>query len=162
MSRELKIFRITLMRSTRDPVAEHYAGTRFADCRQIDAVVAAATKKEATELFGISSSEANHYMSSMKANPNDNVSAKIALSKPGQVFAKPTNCWADEATHFEISREPHRVRPRIKSRSIIEIMAEREESEFTREELEAILERFAMANDSLGQSIAAKAQTKLS
>jgi hypothetical protein len=42
-----------------------------------------------------------------------------------------------------------------------EIFAERAAREFTREELEAIVERFAMANDPVGQSIASKARAQL-
>ena len=53
------------------------------------------------------------------------------------------------------------VRKRIKRRSFSEIMAEREQREFTREELETIMERFAMSNDPVGQSIAQKARAQL-
>lgn len=161
MTRPLKIFRYTLHRSSRDPVQKFYKGTRFEDCRQLDAVVATSTKKEAMALFGITASEANSYMSVSRADPDANQSAKLALSKPGQVFARPSHCWGDDAAYFEITREPHVVRPRVKRRPLSEIFAERDAREFTSEELEMIMERFAMSNDPMGQSIAAKAKRKI-
>ena len=144
MPRPLIVYGYTLMASPQE-VLKHYPDTKYVS--QVRAVVATRTKKEAIAAFGVSTGEARNYIS-VTGNEHE---LEIALAKPGQVFARPLNEWNGD--YFEIERRSHV--PRKRARGVLTHYTP--PPSFTREELEAIAERFAMANDSIGQEIAAKA-----
>ncbi len=150
MTRPLRVFGYTMARSGSDPIAEYYPD--IGRCSQLTAVVAAKTQKEAMVLFGISAHEANGYMGET-GNPEQ---IETAMSKPGQVFARPID--EHKGPYFEITRQPYVPRPRSPRLSF---SAMKFPPRFTQEQLEMIAERFAMANDPVGQSIAEKAKTML-
>lgn len=146
-TRPLRVFGFCLMRSPSDQIIDPADNGRHDDCRQLSAVVATTTKKEAMEKFGVSTSEANGYMT--ETGNEQQIAA--AMSEPGTVFARPINAW--DSKYYKIERKPHVVHPRRVRVTYVYIPR----PEFTKEELLAIAERFEMANDPVGQSIAEKA-----
>lgn len=160
MARELKVFSYTM--SSHGDESERL-GQR-SHVRQVRAVVATRTKKEAIEKFGIPASVANGYMGE---TGNEQDIAK-AMSKPGQVFAHALDAYGDQRTYIEIERKPHEPIKRPKRIPIEERMAqwdrerrEQEAREFTDEELEYLVEMFTGANNPLAGSIAEKAKLQL-
>jgi hypothetical protein len=165
MARELKVFGITLMCSREEADA---LGME-AHARQVRAIVAATTKKEAVAKFGISQHEAAHFMTGPTGN-----SAEIAqaMTNPGQVFAY--NGYGRVVTtgapkYIEIERKPHAPMKRTKRPTYEEIMAARAKREaekakrkFSAEELEYMAEMFGSANNPLALAIAQKAKLILS
>jgi hypothetical protein len=132
--------------------------------RQCRAIVAATTKKEAAEKFGISMHEANGFMSE---TGNDEEIA-LAMSKPGQVFAKPIN-YSKTPVVIEIERKPHVPFKRAPRMSIDDKMklwdkqkADREARRFTKEELEYMVEMFEGGNNPVAAAIAERAKLILS
>lgn len=144
-NRALTVHAMTIMRNREDPLEAHYPGSTSP---QLRAIVATRTKKEAADLFGVALSYFNQYSS---PTGND-AEIATATAKPGQVFAAPTQHRSD--VYFEITRRPYVSRKRHKLQPFIAPPAQ---PNFTREELGLIAERFSMANDPVGQSIAVKA-----
>lgn len=160
MARELKVFSYTLSCS---PDENEALGARK-HTRQIKAVVATTTKREAIEKFGVTQSEARDYMGETGHKP----SVDIAISKPGQVFAYSIDDYSDNPKYIEISRKPHVPVKRPKRKSYEEIRAEREERRaeeaarrLNEEELDYLVDMFGGANSPVAQSIAAKAALML-
>lgn len=127
------------------------------DGRQIRAITAARTKKRAQEIFGITSTEMRDFCS----QTFNDFEVETAMSKPEQLFGRGLDAHSRAENFIEISRSPHVVQKRVKRKPLSEIIAERAKRNFDRDELLAISERFSMANDPIGQSIAAKAQAML-
>jgi hypothetical protein len=126
--------------------------------RQVRAIVATRTKKEAIALFGCTAGEFREY-SSKTSNAID---LEVALAKPGQLFVRRIDDW--DGNYLPSSRSPHVPLPRVKGPS--KPLSQRPQrllpvAKFTRNELEMIRDHFAMANDSDGLGIAEKAQLML-
>jgi hypothetical protein len=160
MARELKVFAMTL--ATYGDESERLGQARHV--RQMQAVVATTTKKEAIEKFGITPSEANGYM---HETGNEQDIAK-AMSKPGQVFAHAINSYGNDRPYIEITRTPHVPLKRAKRLSYEERKAlwdeadrQRELRQFTHEELEYMVDMFAGANNPVAASIAERARLRL-
>lgn len=160
MARPLKVFAYTLSCSSEE---SKLLGQR-SHIRQVKAIVATTTKKEAVEKFGITQSEARGYMSETR----NAASIAKATSKPGQVFAYGINDYSEDKKYIEIARRPHVPIPRPKRPSYEEMMATREENRkkrearrLTKEELEYIAEMFGGSNYPVALSIAEKARLML-
>jgi hypothetical protein len=149
MARELKVWGMTLSARNLDNLPLRPDGRREVQCK---AVVATRTKKEAMALFGVTANEMNNYGGETGHEP----SLQIAMSQPNQVFA----CGIDDYDYnfVPITRQPWITRPRFKRAPYV---APIDPPEFTDEELEAIMERFSMANDPVGQSIVEKIKMML-
>lgn len=162
MARTLKVFRYTLA-SYREEAARLGQPSHI---RQMNAIVAVTTKREAIEKFGITSSEANNFL----GQTGNHADIAKAMSKPGQVFAYALNDYKEaDRKYIEVERAPHVPIKRAKRVPIDVRMAmfdqqrrEREAREFTREELEYLVDMFDGANNPVAASIAAKAKLSLS
>lgn len=125
--------------------------------RQCRAVVAAKTKKAAAELFGVSYGEFANY----GCETGNALEIDTAMATPNQVFARSVDDYS--GPYVEISRRPHVPFRRVKKQyaPVFDYTRMDEVPAFTHEELTTILERFAMSNDPIGQSIATKAEKML-
>lgn len=136
--RTLKVFGIILASYRDDRMQEHYPDMPD-HVRQVRAIVATKTKKEAQELFGVTSGEMNNF----SGETGNEFELATALAKPGQVFARPVNKFND-TPFVEITRKAHvpmKRRPRPVWTPPVPKPA------FTKEELETIFARFEMSND---------------
>jgi hypothetical protein len=146
------VYGMVIARRSEDAVLKHYPDADRH--RQLRAVVATKTKKAAAQALGVTIGEFNMYSSCT----GNNLEVETALSKPGQVFARPLD--ERDGAFFEITRPAHVPIPRHKPVRAPYVMPE-STPEFSAEEIEAIMDRFAMANDPIGQSIVAKAKAML-
>jgi hypothetical protein len=157
MARELKVYGTLLVAS---PEEQEALGQNSRQ-RQIRAIVATRTKKEACEKLGLSASEARGFLAET-FNPEE---TDMAMSEPGQVFATQSHV---KKYFIKIERRPHVPVKRTKRLSFAEQMkireknrAEREARAFTREELEYMVDLFSSANNPLAASIAERARLTL-
>jgi hypothetical protein len=141
MARDLKVYGMVISGSRAD---------NLADAVQVSAIVAATTKAEAANLFGVSSGEFRNY-ASVTGNAEQ---VEIAMSKPGQVFARNANRYHGE--YVEITRTPRTVTPR---KPRVPFVMPQRAVRFTMEELEMIAGYFSAANSPVGKSICEKACT---
>jgi hypothetical protein len=144
MARDLKVFGMVISGRREDGLD---------NAVQVSAVVAARTKIEAANLFGVSSGEFSKY-ASVTGNAEQ---VTIAMSKPGQVFARNAVKYGGE--YVEIKRTPRTVTPR---RPRIPFVMPTPAARFTVEELEMIAGYFSNGNSPEAASICAKANKMIS
>jgi len=144
VARDLKVYRMVLMTRTGDNLPG----------RQISAVVATRTKKEAQERFGITTNEMNDYAATT-TNEGD---VKAAMSKPGQVFAHRLDDYSDDKTYVEIVRQPHVPISRRVRKPLAPYVPK---PQFTQDELELIVAYFERANSPEAAAVAEKAKGML-
>ena len=144
MAREMKVFGSTIAWCRDDAIT---------NCRQVRAIVAAETKAEAARLMGMSIGEFNNYAS----QTGNDVEVTLALSKPGQLFARSVNAW--KGPYVEITRTPYVSIPRRKR---VPYVAPPPPVRFTVEELEMIAGYFSEGNSPLAASIRDKATAMMS
>ena len=154
MTRALKVFGTALMAygeevSTLGEPNHH---------RQVRAIVAAKSMAEAVRLFGLTQSGRDY----ISETGNDR-ELEVALAKPGQVFATALN--RPSGKFIEITRKPHVPSRRPKRPSFEELQARRREREaeearreFSKEELEYLVDMLGVSNNPVALSIAEKAQ----
>lgn len=161
MARELKVFGMII--ASFGGEAQRLGSRQH--IRQIRAVVATTTKKEAIEKLGITATDARDHL----GETGNEQEIKIAMSKPGQVFASAIDAYSDDKKYIEIERNPHVPVKRGKRESYEERAARwarqdaaREARKFTAEELEHLVDMLSGANHPLSASIAEKAKLRLS
>ena len=154
MARELKVFSMMLNCTRADNIPDRADGQHV---RQINAIVAVHTKKESVEKFGVTAGE----MYNFGGETGNEQAIEVAMSKPGQVFARSIDDHGDKP-YIEISRQPRVPIKRSKRIRYDYSIVPKVPVKFTLEELEAIVGRFQMANDPVGQSILDKVSQMMS
>lgn len=154
MARELKVFGTLIMARGDETASLGMAGHH----RQIRAIVATTTKKEAIEKLGLNSSGGRDFLT--ETGNDDEI--KLATSKPGQVFAFEPH--RSKSVYIEITRKAHVPFKRSKRLTYEEQKALRDQAEaerakrkFTNEELEYLVDLLTGANNPVGASIAERA-----
>ena len=151
---ELKVFGMCIASYSKDEVFKYYTDEQYLRSRQLEAVVATKTKKEAAQLFGVT----YNYFSEYAGETGNERQIAAAMSNPGVVMARPLNVYGNDAPYFPVYREPHIIRPRRKKKPLDLTITK---PYFTNKDLLMIEQRFAMSNDPEGVEIARKCRIML-